>query len=64
MIPLRILYGEEISDQYLRENSMEHYEGLIKSIRLGDIRLYQAEILKNEKIFLEQLTFLFVEKLR
>ena len=64
LVPINILYEEDISEEFLMENNLEHYVGMIQAIKTGDIKLYQKTLDENEHIYLQQFTFLFVEKFR
>lgn len=64
LIPAKILTGSLPSDATLSRYKMFWFEGVVRGIRSGDLRLFVEAMENHEEFFIRKALFLAVEKMR
>eukprot|EP00941_MAST-03F_sp_MAST-3F-sp1_P003835 g3835.t1 len=64
LVPVRILLGKLPSKKLLQTHGLNHFSGIVKALRSGNLREFQACLLQHQALFIAQGTYLVMEKLR
>lgn len=62
LVPCKILLGSLPSPEMLKRYRLRRFEGIVKAIRRGDVRMFTAELEEHAEAFIQVGTYLLVEK--
>lgn len=65
LLPTSLLYGKLPADDLLRRHRLDReYGPLVQALRTGNLRLFDEAMDKNEQIWIQQGTYLVIERWR
>lgn len=64
LVPVKLLRGQLPTEALMRRNHCEHYVGIVKAIKEGNLKLFDETIEAHQLIFIRAGVFLLLSKLR
>lgn len=64
LVPVRLVLGVFASPALLRKYNLFYFEKLCRAVDRGDLRLFEAELEANQRLFIRQGSYLLVERAR
>jgi len=64
LIPIKLLRGKGVNAAFVKRIGLSQFSDLIQSVKLGNVRLFNSTLKRNERAYIVQGVYLIVERLK